>query len=848
MAFDTKEPTFRHKRFKDYKATREKTPDELIEQLPDIRAVTEHLGLTVLEVPGWEADDIIGTLAVQGAREGIEVYMVTGDKDFMQLVSDRIRIYNITRPDTDVTIQGPAEVMEKFGVEPDRVIEVMGLMGDTSDNIPGVPGVGEKTALKLIREFGSIQGLYENLEQVKSKALKEKLTKNQDLALLSRELATLDLNAPVDISPRDIAQETKHTAELKSLFLELEFTGLLARVTERKEAAPGTDRRYVLVDDRKIYEAFLEKLHKARFLVIDLETTSLNPHAADIVGISVSFKEGEAYYLPANLEKPVFGKKEKDLDRFLEDLKGVLADEGVEICGQNIKYDLMVLHRAGFTEVNRVSFDTMVAHYLLYPGAMRHNLDYLSLVYLNVKKIPTTDLIGKGKAQISMRDVPVARVSEYACEDADMTYRLKVKLEAELMDSGLRDLFDEVEMPLLRVLQHMELSGVRVDEKQLGIMSVDLEHRVEALSEEIYEHTGVRFNINSTQQLGKILFERLEIHTELGIKKIKKTKTGYSTDASVLAALSAHPLPRALLEYRQMQKLRSTYVDALPRLINPKTRRIHASFNQAVTATGRLSSSDPNLQNIPIRTELGRLIREAFIPRDEEHLLLSADYSQIELRILAHISEDTALIEAFQKGEDIHRGTAALIFGLAPNEVTPEHRAQAKTINFGIIYGMGAQRLSRETGLSFGEAQAFIDAYFETFFGVKDYIERTLEKARKNGYVSTLLGRKRRIEEIDSPNPRMRAMAENIATNTPIQGTAADLIKKAMIEIYHAMKADSLGAAMILQVHDELVFDVPKNEMEIMEKLVREKMEGALDLKVPILVDLGKGRNWLEAH
>jgi DNA polymerase-1 len=848
VAFDTPEPTFRHKKFKDYKATRDKTPDELIEQFPMIKTVTRNLGLSLLEIAGWEADDVIGTMAVEGADQGMEVFLVTGDKDFMQLVSDRIKIYNIFKSDEDSILQGIPEVEDKFGVPPEKVIEVMGLMGDSSDNIPGVRGVGEKTAIKLIKEFGTIAALYENLDRISAKGTRNKLETSRDDAFLSRELVTIDTKVPLEITMQALEIAPRNQDGLRDNLLELEFNQLLKRLSEGAADEEEAPRNYILVDDEDKYAKYKKRLDGARFMVIDTETTSIHPLEADIVGISVSFAEGEGYYLPANLQQPLFVNKDGDLAVFLEDLKAPLSDPEVKICGQNIKYDLMVFHRAGLKEIRGVEFDTMVAHYLLSPGEMRHNLDYLTLKYLNIKKIPTSDLIGKGKSQISMADVPVDRVCEYACEDVDMTHRLKTVFEPKLKEERLDELFRDVEMPLVRVLEDMERTGVRIDPAMLEEMSGNMGKRLETLAEEIYEMAGLRFNINSTQQLGKVLFERLELHKELGIKKVKKTKTGYATNAATLESMASHPLPRTVIEYRQLKKLQSTYLDTLPRLINERTGRIHASFNQTVTATGRLSSSDPNLQNIPIRTEMGRQIRKAFVPGDDDSVLLSADYSQIELRIMAHVSEDEALLKAFQEGEDIHRGTAALIFDVAPEAVTSEMRGRAKTINFGIIYGMGPHRLSRELGISFPEAQQFIASYFDVFSGVKGYLDRTLEEAREKGYVSTLLGRKRQIDEIDSANSQIRSMAENIAVNTPIQGTAADLIKKAMIDLHRALQERKMKSAMIIQVHDELLFDVPNEELEEMRHLVKEKMEGALDLRIPVLVEMGFGRNWLEAH
>jgi len=855
VAFDLPEPTFRHAKYKEYKATRDKTPDELVEQLPDIKAVTAGLGITTLEKGGFEADDLIGTLAVQGAAKGCEVLIVGGDKDFMQLVSERVKIYNMTRPESDVVIQGIEEVRAKFGVVPEQVVEVMGLMGDASDNVPGVPGVGPKTASRLIQEHGSIAGLYAALESIKSKAMRTKLADNREQALLSRELVIIDTQVPLGCETDGLIRREQDHELLKEMFLEHEFNRYLS-ILERKAPPQEDERRYTLVDSWTACEALLQRMQELKIFALDLETTSLNPRDAEIVGLSLAFEEHEAFYIaahPARLPDQLFTSDESEaggslLPRFLIGLQEMLGDPAYAIIGQNLKYDLAVLRRAGLGPVQARVIDTMVAHYLCHPGDLQHGLDFLSLKYLGITKIPTTELIGKGKKQISMADVPVERVCEYACEDVDMTLRLENMLIQEIEDQKLESLFYDLEMPLLLVLEQMEHNGVCIDEKNLAGLAREHLARLERLTEEIHGLAGVEFNINSTQQLGKILFERMEVHKQVGLKRLRKTKRGYSTDAAVLESISEHPIGRLLIEYRQLQKLHSTYVEALPRLVHPSTGYIHTSFNQAVAATGRLSSSDPNLQNIPIRTDEGRRIREAFVPRRPGWRLLSADYSQVELRLLAHISGDENLINAFRRGEDIHRGTASLIFGVPPEEVSPKLRGQAKSINFGIIYGMGPHRLARETGLSFAEAKDFIEAYFLTFPGVKAYIDTTLETARRRKHVTTLLGRRRAIDDILASNQQVRSNAENMAVNTPIQGTAADLIKKAMVEIHHAMVREKLASLMILQVHDELVFDVPQAELEVMKDLVREKMEGALELSIPLVVDLGVGSTWSEAH
>ena len=865
VAFDRPEPTFRHEKFPEYKATRDKTPDELVEQIPDLKAITEALGVRLVEKAGWEADDLIGTLAARGAEGGCEVYIVAGDKDFMQLVSQKIKIFNISRADSDVTIQDVAAVRDKFGVPPEGVVDVLGLMGDSSDNVPGVPGVGVKTAIKLISEHGSMDGVYENLDRIKSPSLRKKLGDNRDLAFLSRELVVIDCDAPIETDLKTLDPTAQDTAYLQEKFIEFEFNTYISYL-DATGAHDDGPHSYTLVDDAAACDALLDRLAEARAFAFDTETTSLNPRQAEIVGLSIAIDEREAFYIPAILPGRLFANQgsfanqdssangnssaggSSVLDRFLEGFAPLLADSSKEVIGQNLKYDLAVLRRAGISSVNARLFDTMVAHYLCHPGEMQHGLDFLSLKYLGVKKIPTADLIGKGKKQITMADVPVDKVCEYACEDVDMTLRLRNIFARELDVMGLTRLFDDLEMPLLLILEEMEHRGLRVDRKVLDSLQEEFAERVSELTSRIYELAGEEFNINSTQQLGKILFDKLEVHKEVGLKRVRKTKTGYSTNAAVLESISAHPLGHLLLEYRRLQKLNSTYVEALPRLIEKETGCIHTSFNQAVAATGRLSSSDPNLQNIPIRTPEGGRIREAFVPRDKEWRILSADYSQVELRILAHISGDAKLQEAFREGKDIHAGTASLIFGVAADGVTPELRSRAKTINFGIIYGMGPQRLARETGISFAEAKDFIDAYFETFPGVKGYIDSTLEQARETGYVTTLLGRKRAIDDMDAMNQMVRASMENVAVNTPIQGTAADLIKKAMLTIPKALADRGLRALMVLQVHDELVFDVPEEELDSVGALVKNEMESAMDLDVPLVVDIGSGSNWREAH
>ncbi|MCD6450995.1 MAG: DNA polymerase I [Acidobacteria bacterium] len=839
VIFDSPKPTFRHRIFPEYKATRQKMPDEMRDQLPRIRELLDALRVPTIEIPGYEADDVIGTMAVKGAGKGATSYIVTGDKDFMQLVGERILIYNLRAGGKGLEILDERDVIKKFGVPPSRVIDILALMGDKSDNIPGVPGVGEKTALELIKRFGSLEGVYANLDKIEREKLRRVLAENKKQAFLSRELVTIKKDLPLELELTRLKRKEPDRNRVISLFLELEFSSLIDTVVTD---ATKDKHSYHTIKRKEELERLIEKVREAGALVVDTETTALSPMSAELIGISFAIKEREAYYLPL-LELSDF-----TLDEALRMVKPILEDPKIRKIGQNIKYDLIVFKNYGI-ELSGIEFDTMVASYLLNPSRRQHNLDSIALEYLNYKKIPTKSLIGKGKKQISMSEVPLTEVAEYACEDADITLRLRNYLEPRLKTLSLWNLFTEIEMPLVRVLAIMEMNGVSLDVPKLAELSQKLAKELYELELKIYELSGEKFNINSPQQLSHILFEKLKIHKELGIRKgMKKTKTGYSTDSSVLNNLSAHPLVKLILNYRELSKLKSTYIDALPKMINPKTGRIHTSYNQTVTATGRLSSSEPNLQNIPIRSEIGKEIRKAFIPRDKGWLLLSADYSQIELRIVAHLSEDPLLIEAFRAGEDIHRKTASVIFGVPMNEVTKEMRSRAKAINFGIIYGMGPQRLAAETGLSLEEAKRFIETYFEKHPKVHFFIEKTIADARERGYVTTLLGRRRLIPEIRSSTPYIRASAENIAINTPIQGTAADLIKRAMVKIQEEIEKRELKTKMIIQIHDELLFEVPEGELDEAKKLIKEEMEGVMELLVPIVVDIGVGRNWLEAH
>jgi DNA polymerase-1 len=841
VAFDTPDPTFRHERFVDYKATRQKMPDELSAQWPRLKEITEALGVTLIETPGFEADDVMGTLAKQAERGGLDTYLVTADKDLMQLVSPHVKIYSLRKVDNQQEILDRAGVQLKFGVPPERVIDVLALMGDSSDNIPGIRGIGEKTAVKLIQEYGDLEAVLAKAAEIKPKGVADKILANVEMARLSQELATIHTDVPLPCSPTDLAPRPRDAARLTTLFQDLEFGSLVKQVADHGQA---DHQGYQLMRSRAQFDALCDTLATLARFAIDTETTDLNPLKAELLCVSVAWAPGEAYCVP--LQFPEQGQAD-DHRYVLNRLKPILENPAVFKCGQNIKYDILVLSRHGI-ELQGVEFDTMVASYVVNPSGRQHNLDALALEHLHIKKIPITDLIGSGKGQRNMREVPLEDMARYACEDADVTWRLRDLLVAKLTETATWDLFQRVEIPLITVLKEMEQAGVCLDVPLLRHMSQEMDRQLLTLTQEIYDLAGERFNINSTQQLGRLLFEKLEIQKAQGIKRVRRTKTGYSTDVAALEQFKDHPLVGKMLEYRQLAKLKSTYVDALPQLVNPQTGRVHTSYNQTVAATGRLSSSDPNLQNIPARTELGREIRKAFIAGSDDRCLLSADYSQIELRILAHLSQDMTLIESFRLGEDVHRRTAAKIFGVPSEQVTPVQRARAKTINFGVIYGMGPMRLAREIDISLEEAKRFIEAYFATYPGVHRYTVESVDKARERGYATTLLGRRRYLPELFSDNQGMRVAAEYMAVNTPVQGSSADLIKMAMINIRNRLRRERLKAQMLLQVHDELVFEVPSAELDAVKPLVVEEMERAVQLDVPVKADVGAGRNWFEAH
>lgn len=844
VVFDTPEPTFRHETYPEYKATRERMPEEMSDQLPKLREVLEAFRIPILEVPGYEADDVIATLAEKALSAGISAYLVTSDKDLMQLVDDSIRIYNLKRRTDEAEILDVAGVREKFGVAPAQIVDYLALVGDSSDNVPGVPKIGKKTAQELLAKFGTLEKILDHVAKIQKKSIRESLEQNVEQARLSRKLVTLDRNAPVDLDLGGLAFREPDHEKLAELFRDLEFRSLLNRFSKQERMRAGN---YQTITTLNALRELEQRLAQADHFTFDLETTSQDPMKAEIVGFSFAMTEGEAFYVPID-EPPesVAALPLQAEEGMGEDvtpiLRPVLENGKIKKNGQNAKYDILVLSKYGI-HVRGLYFDTMIASYLLNPSGRQHNLDALALEHLNVRKIPTSELIGKGKGQISMRQVPVEKVAHYACEDADVTERLQKIFEPRLKDAGLWELFQEVEIPLVGVLAQVERNGVALDVAYLQSMSEQMQQTLDGLQEKIYELAEEKFNINSTQQLAKILFEKLKLPV------IRRTKTGYSTDAAVLERLaSKHELPKTLLEYREISKLKSTYVDALPRLINPRTGRVHTSYNQTVAATGRLSSSDPNLQNIPIRTEIGRQIRRAFVPGEKGWKILDADYSQIELRIMAHLSQDPNLIEAFTNNLDVHRATAATVFNVSPEEVDDDLRRRAKEINFGIMYGMGAYGLANRLEITPEEAQEIINAYFIKYPSVNDFIIKTLAEAREKGYVTTLLNRRRTLPDILNENRRVREFAERTAINTPIQGTAADMIKVAMIRIARRLEQEALRAKMIMQVHDELVFEVPEPELPLMQRLVREEMEGALPLIVPVRVDMGIGDNWLEAH
>jgi DNA polymerase-1 len=835
LLFDAKGPTFRHEIYDDYKANRPPMPDDLSVQIPYIKEVGKGFNLTVLETPGFEADDLIGTLGRKAEEAGFSVVIVTGDKDFVQMVTDKTTIWD---PMKDKTIDLQT-VKDSFGVAPSQMIDVMGLSGDASDNIPGVPGIGPKTALSLIKSYGSIEQIYEQVDQITKKKQQKNLVQYKEQALLSKELVTINTSAPVSFTPETYKFIGPDHKTLTSLFKELEFRQLQQAFSKQHAISK---KNYQPILERDALAILIERLETAELFAIDTETTSRNPITAKLVGLSFSLEPNEAFYIPCKhdyLGAPV----QLELETVLMLLKPVLENPNIKKIGQNIKYDWVVLRRYQINLAG-IIFDTMLASYLINPSKRAHGLSQIALDFLNYQMISYQEVTGKGKTALSFSEVPLEKAVPYACEDADITLMAYHELLPLLEEAGLPDLLEKVEMPLVPVLMEMEMKGICVDKEKLRALSKLFEHQLEQLESKIYSLAGETFNIKSSQQLGHILFEKLE----LPVQKKTKKKTAYSTDVNVLTFLAEkHELPELILRHRTLAKLKSTYTDALLTLINPETGRIHTSFNQTVTATGRLSSSDPNLQNIPIRTDEGIEIRRAFVPRKGWHLV-SADYSQIELRILSHYSEDEILIKAFMDDEDIHTRTANEVFQVFPSFVTSELRRQAKVINFGIVYGMSPYGLSKELGISQKMAKTYINNYFDRYKGVKSFIDETIQRARKTKRVSTLLGRIRLLPDINSTNKAVREFAERTAINTPIQGTAADLIKLAMINVHAALKEKRLKTAMLLSVHDELVFEVPPEELESVKMLIKKIMEGVWTLKIPLKVHVVSGKNWAEAH
>ncbi|HJF80607.1 DNA polymerase I [Phocaeicola plebeius] len=866
IAFDPSGPTFRHEAYEAYKAQREETPEAIRQSVPVIKDIIRAYHIPILEIAGYEADDVIGTLATEAGKRGINTYMMTPDKDYGQLVSEHVFMYRPKYGDKDFEVMGVEEVKAKFDIQsPLQVIDMLGLMGDTADNIPGCPGVGEKTAQKLIAQFGNIENLLAHTDELKG-AIKKKVEENKEQITFSKFLATIKTDVPIALDMEALKREEPDEEELRRLFEMLEFRSLIDRVIKTEKKAPSSPAAqpdlfgffaeedtadaknsiltrledlsydYQLVDNKEEMAILAEKLLAQNFFSLDTETTGIDPITAELVGMSFSFAENQAFYVPvpANREEAL---------TIVNIFKPAFENPDSLKIGQNIKYDLIMLANYGVTLKGKM-FDTMIAHYVLQPE-LRHGMDYLAEIYLKYETIKIEELIGaKGKKQGNMRDLAPEAVYKYACEDADVTLKLKQVLENELETNGVKKLFEEIEMPLVPVLAYMERNGVRIDTDALKETSRHFTARMNQIEEEVHQLAGMEFNIASPKQVGEVLFDRLKI-----VEKAKKTKTGqYVTSEEVLESLRGkHEIVGKILEHRGLKKLLGTYIDALPQLINPATGRIHTSFNQTVTATGRLSSSNPNLQNIPIRNEDGKEIRKAFIP-DEGCEFFSADYSQIELRIMAHLSNDPHMIEAFQKDQDIHAATAAKIYKVKLEEVTREQRSKAKTANFGIIYGISVFGLAERLNVDRKEAKALIDGYFENYPNVKAYMDQSIQEAREKGYIETIFKRKRYLPDINSKNAVVRGYAERNAINAPIQGSAADIIKVAMIRIYQRFQEEGIRSKMILQVHDELNFSVLPEEKEKVQQIVISEMEAAYKMKAPLRADHGWGHNWLEAH
>ena len=839
LTFDLKGPTFRHERYDQYKIQRQPMPEDLVSQMPIIKDVVRAMNIPIFEKEGYEADDVIATVAKKIEKAGHEVFIVTGDKDALQLVTKKIKVLN---PQKENFIYDETEVKKRFGVGPDRVVEIMALMGDTSDNIPGVPGIGPVTASSLIQKFGTLEDVLKNIPKVKSEKLQEILEKYKDQARLSRELAEIHQGVPLEINLKDLQCRPPDAEKLAEIYQELEFRSFLKNLPVKEEKnADDVSLKYHLIEDKKTFEELKSALAGQKEWAFDFETTGTDPLLAEPIGVSFSFRDREAYYVsfpPAHdlLEK----KAALSAEACLSSLKPLFEDAKIKKTGQNIKYETNILKNFGI-ELRGIAFDTMVASYCLNPDKKRHNLDAIAMEHLGLRLTSIEELIGSGAKQISMQDAALERVYKYGCQDSDITLRLSKILKRKLDEKDSFRLFEEIEMPLVPVLADIEYAGIAIDKPFLKEISSEMEKALFSLTQQIHKEAKCEFNINSPKQLAEILFEKL------GLPVVKKTKTGASTDVEVLQELAEiHSLPKALLKFRELSKLKSTYVDALPLLVNPKTHRLHTSFNQTVAATGRLSSSEPNLQNIPVRTEEGRKIRRAFVAESKQNVLVSADYSQIELRVLAHLAQDKQLIHAFREGVDIHRHTAGLIFNVPAEQVTGSMRDSAKTVNFGILYGMGAFSLAKSLGISNEAARDFIKQYFDRYPGIKKYLDGTLERARKDGFVSTVFKRRRYIPDIRSKNPQIRSFAERTAINAPIQGTASDIIKIAMVRIADVLKKKALSSRMILQVHDELMFEAPKKELKSLLDIAVPEMQEAVSFKVPLKVSVKVGPNWLD--
>ncbi len=864
VAFDSKEKTFRHDKFEAYKSSRAEMPEDMIPQIDRIKQIIETMKIPIYIMPKYEADDIIGTIVKKAEEAGLESYVFTPDKDFNQLVTDKVKIVKPGKSTDEIVIYDVKKVTDEFGFEPKQMIDYLALIGDKSDDIPGVAGIGPKTATPLIQAYGSVEEIYKHIDEIEKAGTKNKLIENKKSAFLSKELATIHCEVPVKINFEDAELKAPDFNKLREIFIELEFKALYSRLlnvydksgtkNEPEEFLPGEvtafdkDKvSYKLVKDIKSAKELAGMLAKQKLFVFDTETDGLDTFKLALAGASFCAKPSEAYFVALNPEKKdheLFSEDITDriyLNDFVEIFKPVFEDEKIKKICQNGKFDISVLRSKGI-EVKNFYFDTMLASYVIDPD-QKHGMDELSQKYLNYKPIPLSDLIGAKKDPSKIFEVDLQTLSNYSAEDADVTYRLYEILDKELESNNLKKVAYDVEFPLAPVLEDMEREGINIDKSALNSLSNDLQILMDNYTKKIYESAGEEFNINSPLQMQKILFDKL------GLKTGKKTKTGFSTDARSLETLRGeHEIIDIILDYRQVSKLKSTYADSLPNLIKPATGRVHTSFNQTVASTGRLSSNDPNLQNIPIRTELGKEIRKAFVPRNKDYIILSADYSQIELRILASICGDKGLAKAFKNGQDIHRSTAALVFMVKPEDVTPDMRRKAKEVNFGILYGIGPFGLKTRLGVTQTHAKEIIETYFNTFKNVKNYMDDSVLKAKEKGYAETLLGRRRFLKNINSSNRVVRQFEERVAINMPIQGTAADMIKLAMINIQKELVKRNTKTKMVLQVHDELVFDAHKDEIDVLKPLIKEMMENALPMEVPILVETGTGDNWLDAH